>query len=94
MEESLLESPIVIAIGLLMAGKAKLGRLVVVRFEKRRVGHAVDRRNHDQDAKQVGQKWLENRFEHSALIVAQRHFLFSPDKEGYHVLSKLPVEMK
>ncbi len=76
-----------------MAAKAKLGRLVVVRFEKRRVGHSVDRRNHDQDAKQVGQKWLENRFEHSALIVAQRHFPFS-DKEGYHALRKLHAEMK
>jgi hypothetical protein len=94
MEKSLLVFRTFIGIGLVVAAKAKLGRLIVVRFEKRRVGHSVNRRNHDQDAKQVGQKWLENRFEHSALIVAQPHLLFSLEKEGYHVLSKLQAEMK
>jgi hypothetical protein len=84
-EKSLLESRISIGIGLAVAAKAKLGRLVVVGFEERRVGHSVDHRNHDQDAKQAGPKWLENRFEHSALIVAQPPLLFSRDKEGYDI---------
>src|ERR1700704_5242055 len=74
-EESLLENEIFIGSRLVLTAKAKLGSLVVMRFDGRRIGHSVDRRNHDQSAKQVGQKWLENRFEHSALIVAQSHLL-------------------
>jgi len=81
-EESLLENQIPVGSRLVLAAKAKLGHLVVVRFDERRIGHSVDRRNYDQGAKQVGQKWLENRFEHSALIVAQRHLLFVMGQQG------------
>jgi hypothetical protein len=46
-EESLLDNEIFIGSRLVLAAKAKLGSPVVMRFDRRRIGHSVDRRNHD-----------------------------------------------
>jgi len=77
MQQGLLDDEIVIRSWLVLATETKLGRLIVMRFEDRRVGYAVNRSNNDQNAKQIGQQQLENCFEHPALIVAQRAWPYS-----------------
>lgn len=59
------------------AADTKLGCPIVMRFDDRRIGYAVNRSNNDEDAKQVCQQWLENCFEHPALTVAQRTQLYN-----------------
>ena len=76
MQQGLLDDEIVIRSWLVLATETKLGRLIVMRFEDRRVGYAVNRSNNDQNAKQIGQQQLENCFEHPALIVAQRVWFY------------------
>jgi len=56
MQQGLLDDEIVIRSWLVLATETKLGRLIVMRFEDRRVGYAVNRSNNDQNAKQIGQQ--------------------------------------
>ena len=71
MQYRLLHDWIVIGSKLVLT-HTKFGRPIVMRFDDRRIRHAVNRSNNDEDAKQVCQQRLENCFEHPALIVAQR----------------------